>query len=665
MSTLTEAVTAYEAQLNTVVGTFVAANAAAEGNAALTAADRIQTGEDRIAASDSAADALLSKNSAADSAAAAQTSGSAVALKVDLAAAGGAGMVGGVNPIYVLKNHRLPGDSDSVVINKALRKIELDALPGSRLQFECGRTYTYDSTHSLGYINDLEIDLNGALLKRADAAAVSTTLAAVLDTTGVSGRTMVLTSIPDNWQVEDLVAAVVGTGNDGASNPRRITAINRATNTVTLQYQLDGYTGASTFPAGTVIAKSFNCFCGRPSATDSSTLLTQGANKRIRIYGGTIDGNAANQISYSWRLNSEIMVHSEGGAIYDVKFQNTAAECIVGHGLTISGNTFLDLGGSALHTSVNDFLVDVATPTIFTGNVVRRTNLKGQIASGHAEGAITFSWGPGHLIITDNLFDGGNESLLGNFGVSTGANPSRLLIVSGNICKGYPGIFAAVQAATYGVTITGNAFHDCGDNTTLTNTLYNRLNRIGGNSISGNTILPEQPQLVAQRFGPVVVETIGGAGPAIAVNPLNRLWLKQGASMVPAANLATANAVLESSEHNLLTFATVATKYAGIEFRVAGSANAVSGYLLQDPTINAMSLGPNKAAADLNLKSGNFVNHLKLRGNGSTVFTNRTQSVYFGDPDTDGSWFMDCSGTDFKFFRRVAGSWEVKQTIMG
>jgi hypothetical protein len=91
MSTLTEAVTAYEAQLNTVVGTFVAANAAAEGNAALTAADRIQTGEDRIAASDSAADALASKN-AIDAAVVA--SPSAAALTVNLAAADGAGLSG-------------------------------------------------------------------------------------------------------------------------------------------------------------------------------------------------------------------------------------------------------------------------------------------------------------------------------------------------------------------------------------------------------------------------------------------------------------------------------------------------------------------------------------------------------------------------------------------
>lgn len=583
----------------------------------------------------------------------------------DLATPDGAALVGGVNPIYVLKNHRLPGDSDSAVINKALRKIELDALPGARLQFECGRSYTYTNTHSLGYINDLDIDLNGALLKRADSSVTKTTLAATLDTTGVAGRTMVLTSIPANWQVTDTVAAVVGTGNDGASNPRRITAINRGTNTVTLQYQLDGYTGASSYPPGTVIAKSFNCFCGRPSVTDSLTLLTQGANKRIRIHGGTIDGNEANQVSNSWRIGSEIVLHSEGGAVYDMKIQNTAAECIVGHGMTISGNTFLDLAGSALHTSVNDVLVDVATPTIFTGNVVRRTNLKGQIASGHAEGAITFSWGPGHLIISDNLFDGGNEPLLGNFGVSTGANPSRLLIVSGNICKGYTRIFAAVQAATYGVTITGNSFHDCGDNTTLTSTLYNRLNRIAGNSISGNTILPEQAQLVAQRFGPVVVETIGGAGPAIATNPNNRLWVKQTASGVPAANLATANVVLESGENNLLTFATVATKYAGIEFRVAGSPNAVFGYLTSDYASNSMLIGPNNALADLILKSGNHVNHLKMKGNGSTVFMRRDQSVYFGDPDTDGSWSLDCSGTDFKFFRRVAGSWVVKQTILG
>jgi parallel beta-helix repeat protein len=78
MSTLTEAVTAYEAQLNTVVGTFVAANAAAEGNAALTAADRLQTGEDRIAASDSAADALASKEAASDKAAEALASQNAI-----------------------------------------------------------------------------------------------------------------------------------------------------------------------------------------------------------------------------------------------------------------------------------------------------------------------------------------------------------------------------------------------------------------------------------------------------------------------------------------------------------------------------------------------------------------------------------------------------------
>jgi len=478
--------------------------------------------------------------------------------------------------------------------------------------------------------------------------------------------TMVLANVPANWNVGDLVAAVTGNTDALASNVRRITAINRGTNTVTLNFQLDKV-GVTTWPAGTAIVKSYNCFVGRPSLADSNSLLDAGANKRVRIHGGTIDGNEAQQVSNSWRIGSEIILHSEGGAIYDVKFQNTAAECIVGHGILARGNTFVDLGGSALHTSVNDFLVAIATPTIFTGNVVRRTNLKGQAASGHAEGAITFSWGPGHLIISNNLFDGGSEALLGNFGVSTGANPSRLLIVTGNICKGYSSIFASVNGSTYGVTLSGNDFHDCGDNTILTNTLYNRLNRISGNSISGNTVLPEQAQLVAQRFGPVVVETIGGAGPAIATNALNRLWIKQSGSGVPAANLADSNVVLEAGDNNILTFAGVPTaaKFQGIQWRVAGSANPVVGYLIHVYSENTLKMGVNISGGHTMLKSGNFADHLKLDGTGDTVFINRNRAIYIGDQTTDGSWHIDASGTDLIFRRRVAGSWVPKLTVTG
>lgn len=582
-----------------------------------------------------------------------------------LADAGGAMLVGGTTPIYTIKDFRKAGGTDSEIINRALRKIEADALPGSRLIFECGRTYIYDSTHSLGYINDLDIDLNGALLKRADSAATVSTLSADVVTSGIPGRTLVLNAIPANWAVADTVAAVLGPNDQQTSSVRRITAINRGTNTVTLNSALSDFSMPATLPSGTVIAKSFNCFAGRPSANDSSTLLTQGVNKRIRLHSGRIDGNGVNQVSNSWRFSSEIILHSLGGEIFSMDIRNTTAECIVGHGWAVTASVFEDLAGSAIHTSANDATLADIGPSFFKFNSVRRTNLKGQVASGHAEAAVTFSWSPGMLVVSNNVFDQGSEAILGNFGVSTGANASKLLIVTGNICRGYPKIFASAAGSTYGVTLTGNAFHDCGDNSALTTTFFNRLNRISGNSISGNTVLPEQAQLVAQRFGPVVIETVGGAGPAVATNPNNRLWLKQSGSGIAAENLADSNVVLESSGDNLFSFAGIATKISGFVWRILGSANAIAAYVIHVPAENTFKMGINSPAGHTMLKSGNFSDHLKLDGNGDTVFLKRTRAIYIGDQNTDGSWMIDASGTNLIFRRRVGGSWDVKQTILG
>ena len=68
MPTLTEAVTAYEAQLNTVVGTFVAANAAASGSATAAADSATTAGEQAGIATTKAGEALASKNAAGQSA---------------------------------------------------------------------------------------------------------------------------------------------------------------------------------------------------------------------------------------------------------------------------------------------------------------------------------------------------------------------------------------------------------------------------------------------------------------------------------------------------------------------------------------------------------------------------------------------------------------------
>lgn len=38
---------------------------------------------------------------------------------------------------------------------------------------------------------------------------------------------------------------------------------------------------------------------------------------------------------------------------------------------------------------------------------------------------------------------------------------------------------------------------------------------------------------------------------------------------------------------------------------------------------------------------------------------------YFGDPQTDGSWRIKKSGDDFIFQKKVSGSWDTKNTISG
>jgi len=411
---------------------------------------------------------------------------------------------GGANYEIAVERFRNPGDSDSVTINKALGAINTAALVGAKLVFESGRIYTIDGQASLGYINDLDIDLNGALLFRAPASDVSTTLSAQAISTD---STITLESIPGNWLVGDTVVVLLGSTDQEASQVRRITEINHLTKTVTLHAAiLATIGGTETFPIGSAVIKSFSFFAGRPSLAESLATLTPGANKRVRIHGGTFDGNQANQVTNSWRVNNTILLHSEGGQIYDNTFQNMSSENIVGHGVTVYGNVFVDLQGSAMHLSVNDYLSAVATPTIFTANTVRRTNLAGDTANGHAEGAITFSWGPGNTIITNNLFDGGGESVVGAFGTSGGANGSRLLVISGNVCKGYRSVFFSAHSVTYGVVVEGNAFHDCGDNTSLSTTLLPPANQIRGNAISGNTVLP---QTFADSVG-VIVPTIYG-----------------------------------------------------------------------------------------------------------------------------------------------------------
>lgn len=357
----------------------------------------------------------------------------------------------------------------------------------------------------LNYINNLDINGNGAIILRGNAAITATTLGVAASSASTS---LVVSNIPSAWGVGDNIAVTFGTNNADASSVLRITGIDAATKTVTLQNALGATVGgATTYPIGTTVFKVFSLISGVPSSTDSTTLLAAGSNKRIRIHGFEFQGNSAQQLSSSWRFNNMILLHTEGGAIYDNKFTDTSSECIVGHGFDVGGggrNTFVDLRGSAVHLSCNDQTASINQGATIQGNLFRRTNLAGTTANGHCEGAITFSWGPGELIVDGNQFDGGAESVLGAFRTSAEANGSRNLVFTNNICKGYNKVFYSVLAGTRGVIVSDNVLHDCADNSALISTLSQVDNQIKGNAVSGTTILPQTNSERSGTFVPII-----------------------------------------------------------------------------------------------------------------------------------------------------------------
>lgn len=397
-----------------------------------------------------------------------------------------------LNPIRALvsvESFRTTGLSDSNTIRAALDYIESNLVGKMTiLVFEASREYVYDRTAELRTINNLIIDLNGATLKRAPAAATKTTLALIA---GTGQSTLYLTSIPSNWEVGDFLAAYVDNTDAGVShNTCRITAIVRAENRVNISMgfgKFGGYT--ATIPAGTTIAKKFSAFAGRPSNTEANIPTPGGVNYNVHIINGVINGNAANQENNSWYFNSEIFLHGRHSSIRNMGFANTAGECIVGHGVRVDGCTFQDLKGSCFHLSMHDESWASASASWFTNNFVDRVNLATQNVNGHCEGAITFSWGAGRLIVTGNEFSNGTESVLGAFGPATEAeNPDKWLIFSNNLCRNFERLFYAISAPAEGVVVTDNILVDCESSTFQMDVLLGgKSNIVGGNSCIGNS----------------------------------------------------------------------------------------------------------------------------------------------------------------------------------
>ncbi|WP_256579799.1 MULTISPECIES: hypothetical protein [unclassified Pseudomonas] len=429
--------------------------------------------------------------------------------------------------------------TDSSTIRAALAWISANVPDGqgSRLYFETGRTYIYDRTAEIDYINNLVIDLNGATLMRADA---SVTTARLATDTSVSSNTIVLDAVPDSWYVNDTVTAFVGSGDqDTSRSPMRITAIDPNTNTVTLAAGFGPFGNTTqTIPAGSWVGKSFQCFLGRPS-TEEGGKLRPGINYNVQIINGSVDGNSANQLNNSWRFAMEIYINGRSSGIRGVRFANTTGECIVGHGLRVESCEFRNLSGSAFHTSRHDDTDAVGSASWFINNYVESVCLAGNQANGHSEGAVTFSWGAGRLIVTGNEFRNGNESVLGGFGPSSGeAMPDKWIIFSDNIATSFKALFWGLFPPLEGVVISNNVLVDCNDNSAQLNKLFDsETSSVGGNVAVGNTVLGGSFRATNATFGVEPTNTISQV----------KVWARGRKLRTDYSSLSDCTAVVEAS----------------------------------------------------------------------------------------------------------------------
>lgn len=405
--------------------------------------------------------------------------------------------------------------SDSNTIRAALGHIETSLVGRmTRLIFEAGRTYIYDRTADLATINNLVIDLNGATLLRAPASQTKTTLA---QDTGVGQSTLYLSSIPENWGVGDFLSAYNGNTDAKVSkNNVVILAMDRGNNRVTVNAGFGTFGGLATIiPAGTTVAKKFKAFSGRLSSAEPGVTTPPGVNFNVHIINGIIDGNASNQENNSWFFSNEILLHGRASSITGMRFRNTPGECIVGHGLRVDGNEFRNLQGSAFHLSMHDDSAALSSASWFVNNVTNGTNLATQAVNGHCEGAVTFSWGAGRLIVSGNDMLNGTESVLGGFGPSNEAqNADKWLIVSGNICRNFNRLFYDIAAPVEGVVVTDNVLIDCESSTLQMEALNKGNNSVGGNVCIGSSKVAGPFRATSAMFGGVSA-TIGQLGAAM------------------------------------------------------------------------------------------------------------------------------------------------------
>lgn len=387
---------------------------------------------------------------------------------------------------------------------KAIRKAIEKAGVGGSIIFNKDTIYTI--TGQLDFLKNQCIKGNGATLKRANESKEQITVSVTSSSTTLS-----FASVPDDWEVGDMVHIFVGQSMADSSNPIKIKTISG--NTVTLESSIGKLIGesneTSTYPVGTWVRKTYTMISSQQYPVPYP----------VKINHLKIDGNRNNNNSnYYWYCNPCMSVYGYGTHIYDCEFYSISNDCIITHGAKITDCYAEGLNGSFVHlSSPPKSLGEEFLGTFISNNIVKRSNAIDPIITGHSKAVIEQSWNAGKTIIIGNQFEGSGYGVCFDLLQQTLDNEKAYyseFIIAGNIFKNYSKISDAINSnITWELNnkiVTNNVFDNCGRNDFSNLKTKNCI--FENNTLSGGTTISGYSKNIKEIYGETYSELILSSG---------------------------------------------------------------------------------------------------------------------------------------------------------
>jgi len=301
---------------------------------------------------------------------------------------------------------------DALAINDAIEAAGV----GGTVAFTAGKTYLICSSL---FLRDGQTWLgNGAVLKRC--GAVRTTLLEPV----AADATEIRVADPLGYRVGMYITPVRGSGDghgqaDGEQNTlHEITDIDGDRLTFTNGLRQSYETGDQVITAFSMV------------------LNTSAAHSGIVITGLVFDGNlTANQVYFTWKDHVSLILRGSGNTVQGNTFTGCHNDCLRAATLSdtlITGNTFRDAGGSAVHLSG---AVDIE----FIDNHIENVGLYAS-ESQHTEAAFTYSTQSFDILVRNNTFMDLPRYAVGNMNQATNAG----LTIEENLICNSGGFFAVI-----------------------------------------------------------------------------------------------------------------------------------------------------------------------------------------------------------------------------